>query len=151
MKIVLLTAGLFALSQAAQAQGHLDAVEAANRKLVLEFFDQMERNPRSAFEKYISTEFVEHGHPAPGTSRTDTIAFLEQMVRDQPRKHSDMLMTLAQGDKVALYFRLFPAPGAPSVDVVEIWRVAGGKIAEHWDVVAPSLDARESVGIPFRQ
>ncbi|MEM1322283.1 MAG: nuclear transport factor 2 family protein [Bacteroidota bacterium] len=41
---------------------------------------------------------------------------------------------VAEEDMVAVHSRAKPSPAAPGMAVVAIFRVADGKIVEHWDV-----------------
>jgi len=46
-------------------------------------------------------------------------------------------LLLVDGDLFALHHQAFTGPGDPGRVFVDIWRVAGGRIVEHWDVIQP--------------
>jgi predicted SnoaL-like aldol condensation-catalyzing enzyme len=44
--------------------------------------------------------------------------------------------TIAEGDLVLVHARYTAGPGAPDIAVAEIFKVRGGKLVEHWDVIS---------------
>jgi predicted SnoaL-like aldol condensation-catalyzing enzyme len=139
---------------AAQEHDHDHAKEAAaacstspeaNRKLVLHFYERalVDRKVREAFEHHASEDFIEHKPDIAGGTREATIVFLEGLVKDMPQARWEVLRAAAQDDLVFVHVRFTPAPGAPEYAIVDVFRVAGCRIVEHWDVVAagPKPDA----------
>ena len=47
---------------------------------------------------------------------------------------------MVQGDLVVLHVHSQPTAGAAGNAIVDIFRVEGGKIVEHWDVIQPVPD-----------
>jgi predicted SnoaL-like aldol condensation-catalyzing enzyme len=148
---LVLAAGLAMASVAAAAN---TPTEAANKKLVLDFYAALneadatnsmkERIPGIA-EKYLSPQYKQHTLllPGPGTDREKLI----KMFQDRPalppagataipRQRTDAVM--AEGDRVMLLTsrdQRDPLTGEmkPSY-IFNMFRVQDGKLVEHWDV-----------------
>lgn len=110
----------------------------ANRQVVLDFYKQglTGLEPRAAFERYVSPDFVEHKPDVPEGTRDATVTFLEGLIREMPAPRWEVVRTIAEGDLVFLHARFTPADGAPPYAIADVFRIRGGKIVEHWDVVA---------------
>jgi predicted SnoaL-like aldol condensation-catalyzing enzyme len=94
-------------------------------------------NPKDAFEKYATPDFVEHSADIAGGTRQAAIAFLEGLIRRFPEPKWEIVRSAAEGNLVFLHVHVTPAPGERGVAIVEIFRVQNGKIVEHWDVIQP--------------
>ncbi|HQU93744.1 MAG TPA: nuclear transport factor 2 family protein [Pyrinomonadaceae bacterium] len=115
--------------------------EEQNRQVVLAFYDQglVNLQPRAAFERYASEDFVEHKPDVAEGTREATIAFLEGLIKEVPKPTWKVIRTVAEGDLVFLHASFTPADGAPPYAVADVFRLHEGKIVEHWDVVAPPV------------
>ena len=115
--------------------------EEENRQVVLAFYSEglVNLHPRAAFERYVSENFVEHKPDVAEGTRAATIAFLEGLIKEVPEPKWEVVRTIAEGDLVFLHARFTPAAGAPAYAVADVFRLAQGKIVEHWDVVAPPV------------
>ena len=128
-----------------QIDGTIDIAEpsrtAKNRQLVCDFlFDVMQGNkPEKTPDYFDGDTYIQHNTAiADGLSGlSDALAALAEqgieMIYD--RTH----MVLAQGDFVLAVSEGSYA-GAPT-SYYDLWRVANGKIAEHWDVMETIADA----------
>lgn len=128
-----------------QIDGTIDIAEpsrtAQNRQLVCDFlFDVMQGNkPEKTPDYFDGDTYIQHNAAiADGLSGlSDALAALAEqgieMIYD--RTH----MVLAQGDFVLAVSEGSYA-GAPT-SYYDLWRVANGKIAEHWDVMETIADA----------
>lgn len=128
-----------------QIDGTMDIAEpgrtAQNRQLVCDFlFDVMQGNkPEKTPDYFDGDAYIQHNTAiADGLSGlSDALAALAEqgieMIYD--RTH----MVLAQGDFVLAVSEGSYA-GAPT-SYYDLWRVANGKIAEHWDVMETIADA----------
>ena len=107
------------------------------KSVVLEFYKlALEQfNPKDAFEKYASADFVEHSADIAGGTRDAAIAFLKDLIARFPAPKWKIVRAAAEGDLVFLHVHVTPAPDDRGVAIVEIFRVANGKIVEHWDVI----------------
>jgi predicted SnoaL-like aldol condensation-catalyzing enzyme len=110
------------------------------KEVVLAFYRSAlgEKKPKEAFDRYAASSFVEHSADSPGGTAQSTVAFLNGMIEKLPQAKWEVVRVIAEGDMVFLHVRFTPAPGAPPVIVGEIFRVTGGKLVEHWDIIQHS-------------
>ena len=127
----------------AQPSGPADAATCTataeeNRAVVLAFYTEglVGRQPRAAFERYVSEDFIEHKPDVPGGTRAEVIAYLEGLIAEVPDPRWEILRTVAEGDLVFLHARFTPAEGAPEYAIADLFRLEDCRIVEHWDVVA---------------
>ena len=114
----------------------------ANRRIVLDFYRTglVGLQPRAAFDRYVSADFVEHKPDVPGGTREAVIAYLEALIRSVPEPRWQVLRTVAEGDLVFLHASFTPAPGSRAYAVADVFRLKDCRIVEHWDVVAGPPD-----------
>ena len=121
--------------------------ETRNKALVLEAFDVLfNRRDFAAAEKYWSPTYIQHSTGiAPGRDG------LFSLVHGLTRRYESSL-AVAEGDYVMVHGR-FSGGGKPTKIVVDILRIEGGRLAEHWDVVQDEATKAESKsGLPmFRE
>ena len=118
--------------------------EGRNKALVLEAFDALfNRCDFAAAEKYFSPTYIQHSVGiTPGRDG------LFSLVRGLPRRYESAL-AVAEGDHVMVHGR-FSGGGRPTRIVVDILRIEGGRLAEHWDVVQDEATKAESKsGLPM--
>ncbi|TMD69423.1 MAG: hypothetical protein E6I81_15790 [Chloroflexi bacterium] len=118
--------------------------EARNKALVLEAFDALfNRRDFEAAEKYWSPTYIQHSTGiAPGRDG------LFSLVHGLTRRYESSL-AVAEGDYVMVHGR-FSGGGRPTRIVVDILRIEGGRLAEHWDVVQDEVTKVESKsGLPM--
>jgi predicted SnoaL-like aldol condensation-catalyzing enzyme len=118
--------------------------EARNKALVLEAFDALfNRRDFAAAEKYFSPTYLQHSAGiAPGRDG------LFSLVRGLTRRYESS-RAIAEGDYVMVHGR-FSGGGRPTRIVVDILRLEGGRLAEHWDVVQDEAPKAESKsGLPM--
>ena len=115
--------------------------EETNRQVVLAFYTEglINLQPRAAFQRYVSDDFVEHKPDVPLGTKEATITFLEGLIKEVPKPTWEVVRTVAEGDLVFLHASFTPAPGAPAYAIADVFRLSDGKIVEHWDVVAPPV------------
>jgi epsilon-lactone hydrolase len=125
----------------------MTAIEDANKALVIEAFDTLfNRRDYSGAEAYWSPDYIQHSaHIAPG--RTGLFELVKMLPAELRYEHQ---LVVADGDHVMLHGR-FSGHGRPANwVVVDIVRVADGKLAEHWDVIQDEADQTQSVsGLPM--
>jgi predicted SnoaL-like aldol condensation-catalyzing enzyme len=113
-------------------------------QIVDAFYEEalVHKHVRAAFERFVSSAFVEHKPDVPDGTREATILYLEDLVANLPTARWEVLRTVAEGDLVALHARFLPTPDAAAYAIADFFRVRDGSIVEHWDVVAgPPKDA----------
>ncbi|KPI04015.1 hypothetical protein OK074_4794 [Actinobacteria bacterium OK074] len=77
--------------------------------------------------------------------RGDT-AVVDRFVRADYIQHNPLAPDGAEGDLVAVHSHYVNAPGERGQSVVDLFRVQGGKIVEHWDVLqdVPATSANDN-------
>lgn len=130
-------AQLRALQQEVQALRARQAREEANKKLVLDFYQQFFGDKDvTAADRYLLPSYIQH-NPNAATGREAVKQFFTPFFSNPaiPKTKIDVRRVAADGDLVWLHIRS-KTTGAERA-VVDIFRVQDGKIAEHWDVVQP--------------
>lgn len=112
-----------------------NAQEEANLALVIEMYHKVLIAMDSrAVDNYIAPDYVQHSSLAePGVEALK--AFLDKVRAESPDARQTIHRTLVDGDMVAVHVHVERFPGDPGLAVVDIFRVADGMIAEHWDVL----------------
>ncbi len=115
--------------------------EAKNKEFVLKAFDTLfNRRDFAAAEKYWSPGYIQHSaHIPPGREG------LFELVKAVPTTmRYENVLTVAEGDYVMLHGR-FSGIGQPAAwIVVDIVRMADGRLAEHWDVIQDEATKEQS-------
>ena len=109
--------------------------EQRNLDLVLEMFENVLRPLDSTHvDRYISPDYIQHSSLAePGVAPLK--AFLDFVHERSPEATQTIHRSFVDGDHVILHYHVKRFPDDPGMAVVDIFRVAGGKIVEHWDVI----------------
>ena len=109
------------------------------RKLALAFLTQMfdGGDMDGAYARYAAPDFVQHNpEMADGVAAHRAYFAHKTMAAGASIRRVNVTnMLLVDGDLFALHHTLFTAPNEPARFFVDIWRVAGGRIVEHWDVI----------------
>lgn len=118
-----------------------DARLAANKRLVYDFWREVfEAGHMELAEKYMAEGYIQHNPNVP-TGRAAFIDFFSKNVTPKPieaRVKAPLVAIVAEGDLVVLAFVREAADAKnPAQKYTTTWfdmfRVEGGKIAEHWD------------------
>lgn len=130
--VMLLIAGL-ASTPAEAAKCRLTPKQVVT-KFMTTFY--VEKQVRTAFETWVDPGYIQH-NPMAATGRDAAIAFLEPFFANNPGIQYSIKRVIADGNLVAVH-----AHGKFSADdrgmaVIDILRVKGCKVMEHWDVVQP--------------
>ncbi len=127
------------------------ASPASDEVIVRRFYHKLvdERDVRGAFARYIAPSYVEHSGDVPGGTIASNIDYMTGLLAQSPQGRVDVLRTASSGGLVFLHSRFTPGPGQQPIAIVEIFRVAHGKIVEHWDVIAPVKNPPVNPVSPF--
>ena len=96
-----------------------------------------------AYEHFAAPDFVQH-NPEIGDGVAAHRTFFDRKARRGSvlsRWANVDNILLVDGDLFALHHQLFVGPNDPGRVFVDIWRVANGRIVEHWDVIQPRPQA----------
>ena len=111
----------------------------SDEALVRDFYHRLVdlRDVGGAFACCIAADYIEHSGDVPGGTIAANIAYMTDLLAASPLGKVEVLRTASADGLVFLHARFIPAPAARPIAIVEIFRVARGKIVEHWDVIAP--------------
>jgi predicted SnoaL-like aldol condensation-catalyzing enzyme len=127
----------FALSAPAYAQ-NLTAQEQANVQTALGLTAAMAAKDVGRASAYLDDGYIQHNPNVP-TGKAGFVGFFTPRWKDQkPAEPLQPVVTVAKGDLVTFVFRQpRPEPTDPSKTYdsfsFDAYRIANGKIAEHWD------------------
>jgi len=131
----------------------LDLTEAVTRRLFEEVFNH---GRLDLIDELIAEDAVEH-EPLPistGEMRTDLRAWLTELRRAFPDYHVEIEELIVDGDKAVARERItgtnagpllgIPPTGRPiCIDGIDILRVDGGRVVEHWGLADGQTMARQ--------
>lgn len=122
-----------------------DRQAAANKALVLFVQDQLWNDGNySVIDKYVSPNYTQHNPTV--ADGPDALRQLVTKVRTAfPQIHITAVSAVAEGDLVILHNE---SAGSANFD---IYRVEGGKLIEHWDVLESAPTSTVSGNDPFSQ
>ncbi|HEX7078601.1 MAG TPA: nuclear transport factor 2 family protein [Candidatus Eisenbacteria bacterium] len=118
-----------------------DARLAANKRLVYDFWREvLEAGHMDLAPKYMADSYIQHNPEVP-TGRAAFVDFFTKFSKPKPieaRIQDPLVSIVAEGDLVVLSFvHKVPDPKDKTKTYTTTWfdmfRVEGGKIAEHWD------------------
>lgn len=108
------------------------------KQVVTRFMTQFytQKDVRGAFESWVDPAYVQH-NPMAATGRDAAIGFLEPFFKANPGIRYEIKRVIADGNLVAVHSWGRFSEGDRGVAVVDILRVKGCRVMEHWDVVQP--------------
>ena len=132
LSLLILSLALTA-ARASAADCRLTPKEVVTRFMTRFYID---KKVREAFETWVDPGYVQH-NPMAATGREAAISFLEPFFAQHPDIHYSIARVIADGNLVAVHSHGKFAQDDRGVAVVDILRVEGCKVMEHWDVVQP--------------
>jgi len=131
---VILLAATLTVATCAQA----DECKLKPKEVVTKFMNEfyLEKRVREAFETWVEPGYIQH-NPMAQTGRDAAIAFLEPFFKSHPDASYSIKRIIADGNLVAVHSHAVFTPGERGLAIVDILRVDGCRIAEHWDVAQP--------------
>ena len=135
--LALFAAALMLLSANAQAA----SCRLQPKQVVTQFMTRLyvDKRVREAFETWVDPGYIQH-NPMAETGRDAAIRFLEPFFAQHPAIHYSIARVIADGNLVAVHSHGVFGPDDRGIAVVDILRVEGCKVVEHWDVVQPVPD-----------
>lgn len=111
-----------------------------NKKNVVEFCDKaFNQKDFEAAKVYFEPQFIDHNPAASGDGTKDVEGFKRflDFLRDKfPQSHFEIKRVIAVDDYVIVHSHGgVREPGIRGRAIVDIFRLEGGKVVEHWDVV----------------
>lgn len=132
-----LMAGALALPVVALAlPAAADAKLEANKKLVVDFYNMifLQHKTAEAFKRYSIADYKQH-NPYAANGAQPAIDFLSGRFKKFPEAKNVIKRVIAEGDLVALHVHSTLHAKDRGRAIVDIFRVKGGKVVEHWDVI----------------
>lgn len=87
-------------------------------------------------DRYMAPDYLQHSALAePGVAGLK--AFLRKVRAATPDAVQEIKRAFVDGDHVIVHCHVRPVPSEPGLAVIDIFRVADGRVAEHWDVIQP--------------
>jgi predicted SnoaL-like aldol condensation-catalyzing enzyme len=107
----------------------------ANKRLVVAFYDAaINKKDYDRAVTYLGPQYKQH-NPTAGDGVAGLKGFIEFLKAKFPMQHGEIRQIIAEGDLVALHVHSTRGDGTPDRAIVDIFRVANGKVVEHWDVI----------------
>lgn len=141
----------FALTATA---AHAEDCKLTPKEVVSQFMDDfyIKKQVRPAFEKWVDPGYIQH-NPYAATGRDAAIAFLEPFVANNPTQKTTIHRIIADGNMVAVHSHGWNETGDAAAKrgfaVVDIFRVEGCKVMEHWDVLTPVPETSANTNTMF--
>lgn len=112
--------------------------ELSPREVVGRFIEMFyeKKQVREAFETWVHPDYIQHKPTLPN-GREPVIAFLENLLERYPNRTFTVHRVIAADDLVAVHYHSQASPEDLGFAVVDIFRVEGCLMVEHWDVVQP--------------
>lgn len=138
MKNAMITMFALATLSASPAEAKAAKCKLKPKEVVTRFMTEfyVEKQVRKAFETWVDPGYIQH-NPMAATGRDAAIAFLEPFFAQNPNVRYSIKRIIADGNLVAVHAHGRFAPDDRGIAVVDILRVEGCKVMEHWDVVQP--------------
>lgn len=104
----------------------------ANKTLVLEFYQQMFGDKDvTAVDRYIGTSYLQH-NPTVADGPEVFKETAKKSFEGQPKTKIDVQHMAAENDLVIIHLKNKKSDGTLT-STIDIFRIADGKIVEHWD------------------
>jgi predicted SnoaL-like aldol condensation-catalyzing enzyme len=94
----------------------------------------VDKKVRMAFETWVDPGYIQH-NPLAQSGRQAAIDFLEPFFAQHPDIKYSIKRIVAEGNLVAVHSHGVFTPEDRGIAVIDILRVEGCKVVEHWDVV----------------
>ncbi|WP_327095566.1 nuclear transport factor 2 family protein [Nocardia vinacea] len=109
----------------------------SNRQTVLAFYEAAfnAKNFEAAAE-FFGTHYTQH-NPEIADGFDGLLARLTGLKEGAPKLRVEVKRIVAEGDYVVAHVHGVREPGDRGLAIMDIFRLADGKLVEHWDVIQP--------------
>jgi predicted SnoaL-like aldol condensation-catalyzing enzyme len=106
-----------------------------NKRLVVNLYEAaINRKDFAAASKYLGAEYRQH-NPGAADGPAGLRGYIDLLIARYPKQKGEIKQEIAEGDRVVLHVHSRRFDGSPDRAIVDIFRVADGKVVEHWDVI----------------
>ncbi len=113
----------------------MSEVKPSARDIVLAFYEAaLNEKDVEKVNKFLGDTYIQH-NPWVTDGPEGLLRFVRFRREKFPLSRNQVKMVIAEGDLVALHVHSVLVPGTPGRNIVDIFRVDGGKVVEHWDVI----------------
>jgi predicted SnoaL-like aldol condensation-catalyzing enzyme len=110
-------------------------LEEANLAVVLEMYQKvLMAMDSSRVDDFISPQYIQHSMLAEPTVQA-LKDFLDRVKIESPDAVQTIHRTFVDEDHIAVHLHVERWAGDPGLAVVDMFRLAGGMIVEHWEVI----------------
>jgi predicted SnoaL-like aldol condensation-catalyzing enzyme len=121
-----------AVSAPAMAQGKKCTTKQVMDAFIPLFYDQL--NVRKAFMDWVHEDYIQH-NPVAKDGRDNAISALEPFWKSMPSLRYTVARVIIEGDLAVVHNKLQMNAEDRGSAVVDLFRIEGCKIKEHWDVI----------------
>lgn len=120
-----------------QGQSAEAAKEERNKELIVAFYNAaINEKDFEAASTYLGDEYIQH-NPLAADGPEGLKAFLEFARENLHDFKAEIKQVFADGDYVILHVHATRGPEDRGSAVMDIFRLEGDKVVEHWDVIQP--------------
>jgi len=109
-----------------------------NKQTVIAYYNMAfnERKPQEAVHMYGGAHYIQHNPQAPDGFEA-FVNFVEGFAEQFPEMSLEIKRAVAEGDMVVTHSLLKTSPEDRGTAAADYFRLEGGKVVEHWDVLQP--------------
>lgn len=110
----------------------------SNKKVVMDFAEVVfqGKDPAAGARDFMGETYTQHNPQVPD-GKDAFVGALSGMFEQTPDFSMDIKRVIADDDLVAIHSHVRTTAEERGMAVVDIFRVADGKIVEHWDILQP--------------
>lgn len=110
-------------------------VEGAPRDIVIAFYEAaLNEKDTGRAATFLGDTYIQHNPLVPDGPEA-FLRFVQFRRKQFPDSRNEVKQVIAEGDLVVLHVHSVLVPGSPGRHIVDIFRVEGDKVVEHWDVI----------------
>lgn len=112
------------------------------REVVLHFYEAaLNDKDVDKANEFLGETYIQH-NPWVADGPEALLGFVRFRREKYPQSRNEVKRVIAEGDLVVLHVHSVLVPGTPGRSIVDIFRVDGDMVVEHWDVIQDIPEAR---------
>jgi predicted SnoaL-like aldol condensation-catalyzing enzyme len=106
-----------------------------NKRVVVDYYQTaFGGDPEKAVSDHFEDRYIQH-NPDAADGPEAFIGYVKWLRSEHPQLSLEIKRVVAEGDMVATHSHLILEPGQPGRALADFFRLAMGKVVEHWDVI----------------